>query len=131
MVEYRIPLDTSNPFRLRSVCVWLLTGLLLLALLAYIAYQARFLLVGPQISIEPAPATALEERTITIRGAANNISRITLNGRQIYTDPEGTFAELVVLHEGYNLLTIAAVDRYGRTSEVEQTYVYNPPSLIQ
>ena len=131
MVEYRIPLDTSHPFQLRNLCLWLVAGVILLALAVYVAYQARFLLLGPQITVDPPPAAPVLERTVTISGTAHNIARITLNGRQIFTNPDGVFDEVIVLGDGYNVVTIAAVDRYGRTNEVEHAYVYEPTSLIQ
>lgn len=125
------PITTENPFRLRTICLALAVAVLLLVLVGYIAYQARFLLTGPQIVAADTAITTVNERTVTIAGEARNIARIALNGQQIYTNPEGAFAEQVVLTEGYNLLTIAATDRYGRTSEVVREYVYKPDAMIQ
>lgn len=107
--------------------------LLTLGLLTYIAYQARFLLIGPQITITDASQGTVGERVVTIEGTVRNIARISLNGKQIYTDPEGFFREAVVLGTGYNLITIAATDRYGRSTTVKHEYVYEQEltSLVQ
>lgn len=126
MNAFRPTIADAHPFTLRTVSIWLLGVLILLALMVYIGYQARFLLIGPEVLVEPSAETTVSERTVTIAGTARNIARISLNGRQIFTDPDGEFAELVVLNEGYNLITVAATDRYGRTTAVEQEYVYQP-----
>ena len=126
MPAYLLPLNTNDPFTLRTLVLWLGVLLLVVCLSAYILYQARFLLLGPQIHINALEEITTSERVVELQGNAQNIARISLNGRQIFTDPEGRFNERVVLAEGYNILTIAGVDRYGRTSEVVQEYVYRP-----
>lgn len=102
----------------------------LLCLMAYVLWQARFLLAGPQIVIIEAPDRVTAERIVTIAGQANNITSITLNGRQIFTDPTGYFREALVLENGYTIATIAATDRYGRTKKLEQPFIYIPASRI-
>ncbi|MFM2424240.1 MAG: Glucodextranase, domain [Candidatus Parcubacteria bacterium] len=102
----------------------------LLCLLAYVLWQARFLLAGPQVVITEAPERVTAERIVTIAGQANNITSITLNGRQIFTDPTGYFREALVLENGYTIATIAATDRYGRTKKLERPFIYIPASRI-
>ena len=108
-------------------------GLILLGLLClgfYVLWQARFLLLGPQITLIEEPYRISDTRIITLSGQANNITRITLNGRQIFTDPTGYFREALVLENGYTIATIAASDRYGRTTKLERPFIYIPASRI-
>ncbi len=114
----------------RTLALTTLTAVLGIVLIAYIAFQARFLLIGPRIVItEPIPY-ATNESQITISGIASNITMITLNGRSIYTDKSGRFTEALTLENGYTIATIAAVDRFGRTTSVEHSIVYTPASLV-
>jgi Glucodextranase, domain B len=109
------------------------TGLvlvLLFGLVLYVLWQARFLLAGPQVTITEAPDRITAERIVTIAGQTSNITSITLNGRQIFTDPTGYFREALVLENGYTIATIAATDRYGRTTQVERPFIYIPASRI-
>lgn len=108
----------------------IVTGLLILfvvaGLLAYTGWQARFLLAGPQVNITTAPAFTQHDRVVYLEGNAENIVRMTLNGRQIFTDESGQFREMVVLENGYTTATIEAQDRYGRTVQTSQAFVYEP-----
>jgi hypothetical protein len=67
---------------------------------------------------------------VTLRGHARNITHITLNGRPIFTDQAGYFQEAMMLENGYTIATIAATDRYGRTTAVSREFVFLPASIV-
>lgn len=104
-------------------------GLALIIL--YLIFQARFLIIGPNIILANVPDPLQNERQIFLSGSAYNISRLWLNDRPIYTDEKGNFKEALVLENGYTISTLRAEDRYGRTTEVTKKFVYNPASFIQ
>ena len=87
--------------------------------------------MGPQITLKEIPPNPLNDRHITLKGTAHNISRIWLNDRPIYTDAEGSFEEAIVLENGYTIATLRAEDRYGRMTTVTKELVYVPASVIQ
>ena len=93
-------------------------------LLAYLVFQARFLLQGPIIVLTDEPANVQEERVVMLSGSVKNITRLTLNGRQIFTNELGYFDEALVLENGYTIATLAATDRYGRETNVTRPFVY-------
>lgn len=93
------------------------------AFIVYVAFQARFIIAGPQITIFTEGGQS-QEQLVTIAGQATNIVSITLNGRSIYTDEDGFFKETVVLENGYTISTIRAQDRYGRTITTDRSFVY-------
>ena len=103
-------------------------GLLVVAAL-YFSYQARFLIGGPQLTLVEEPNVAQVSRTITLKGAAANITELYLNGRPIVTNESGQFEEMVVLENGYSVVRIDAVDRYGRTTHLERPFVYQEQDL--
>jgi hypothetical protein len=111
---------SSNPLRFRSLFIstLILSGLLLL--LIYVLFQARFLIEGPKIRLIDEPNSVQNNQIVHLRGQARNISKITLNGRQIFTDKTGYFDEALVLENGYTIATIQATDRYGRQTSVEK-----------
>ncbi len=112
---------------LRSVLLVCAGIVLLLCFLGYTGYQARFLLAGPQVSVSTSEATSIHtERIVEVAGVAQNITRMSLNGRQIYTDETGHFAEAIVLENGYTTATLRAEDRYGRTTVVSRSFIYVP-----
>lgn len=99
------------------------------AIILYIVFQARFLLIGPQlVLLEELPAVT-NERFVTIVGQATNITSITLNGRPIFTDEDGYFSEEMMLENGYTIATVAATDRFGRTTDIVREFMYLPASV--
>jgi len=94
--------------------------------IAYAVFQARFLIAGPQIIMTGSQASVQQDRVITLTGTTKNIVMLTLNDREIYTDKNGVFTEALVLENGYTVATLTAHDRYGRTHELTETFVYAP-----
>ena len=105
--------------------------LLVLGMLVYVTFQARHVLIGPEISLSAEPAVHTNDRQVYLHGSTNNISRLWLNDRPIYTDPQGNFKEALILETGYTVATLRAEDRYGRTTTLEREYVYTPASFIE
>ncbi len=121
-------LDTPT-LTLRTIVRYALTISLVAILLAYIIFQARFLIQGPTITLVNEPTSVENSRTVTLTGQARNITKITLNDRPIFTDTSGYFSEALVLENGYTVATITATDRYGRETRVVRTFVYTPTSI--
>ncbi|MBI5134509.1 MAG: hypothetical protein HZA81_03975 [Candidatus Taylorbacteria bacterium] len=91
----------------------------------YGAFQAKDLAMGPQIEVTfPATGTLSGESLVEIRGTAKNISRLSLNGDKIFTDEEGRWSETVLLSYGYNIMTLEANDRFGRTEKRTLELIY-------
>lgn len=92
--------------------------LLVAGVLGYGWFGARNFLAGPVIIIEsPKTGTTLHEPLIEVKGVARNIADISLNGRKIFTDKAGVWSEKVLLHPGYNVVTLSASDRFDRETE--------------
>ena len=124
--------SSFNTYRItaRAVVKYLLVALFVGCLFVYISFQARFLIVGPEITLLNEPASVQNNPTVTLMGTARNIAKITLNGRQIFTDQSGYFSEALVLENGYTIATITATDRYGRETNVVRSFVYTPTSIM-
>lgn len=121
----RIGSETS--FRTVVKSSFLLLGFVCVA--AYVVFQARFLIIGPQLLLTDESEQLVNHRQITLKGSAANISRLWLNDRPIFTDGQGNFEEALVLENGYTITTLRAEDRYGRATTIKRTYVYVPASF--
>jgi hypothetical protein len=119
----------TKPVNLSRYLSLLLIGLLLAGAAFYIAFQARFLILGPQVELTGVPATVQNGPTVDLKGVAKNITALYLNGRPIVTTEDGRFNETVVLEKGYTIVRIDAIDRYGRTANIEQEFVYQGSQL--
>jgi hypothetical protein len=116
------------PFRLtlRPVLFTAIGILIGTIFFSYVIFQARFLIQGPVITLTTEPPTEQTEQIVTLEGTVKNITRLSLNGRQIFTDETGYFKEALLLENGYTIATIAATDRYGRETKVIRSFVYVP-----
>ena len=123
-------IDSRSGIPFRSVVLTMGAIILGLCIAAVVIFQARYLIIGPQITLTNEPTGPQNERQIALTGNARNISRLWLNDRPIFTDLDGNFSEAVVLSDGLSLLTLRATDRYGRTTIVEKPLVYSPASFF-
>jgi hypothetical protein len=97
--------------------------LLGIMVLGYVIFQARHLIVGPQITLTSDVPASIATSSVVIQGIAENITSLSLNGRTIFTTDTGVFEEVVVLPIGYTMVTIEAVDRYGAHARLERGVV--------
>lgn len=80
---------------------------------------------GPFITIEtPRNGEIATSSLITIKGIARNVAFLSLNDRQIYLNQNGILEEKLLLAEGYNILTLKARDKFGKTTENRLELVY-------
>ncbi len=61
---------------------------------------------------------------VQVRGRANHAVYISINGREIYIDKDGTFTEPIALLPGLSVVTINAQDKFGKTSEKKMELMY-------
>ncbi len=107
--------------------------------LGYGVFQARNLVLGPQIMVShPQNGTNFTDPLITVDGTAYNITAISLNDRPIFIDETGAFSEKLLLTPGYTIMKVQAHDKFGRETQqlLELTYTptlppYNPIDLEQ
>jgi hypothetical protein len=95
----------------------------------YVLFQARNFINGPVITLSnDAAQHVYHEQSLTLTGNAQNIVKLTLNGREIHTNKHGDFSQLLVLENGYTIMTLFAQDRFGRTTTLSREFVYSPQS---
>lgn len=86
-----------------------------LLLVSYGIFNARSLIMGPIIEIfSPATETETNEKVITIKGRAENMSFISMNEKPIFVDKEGLFEEKLLLSPGSNIVEFKAKDRFKK-----------------
>ncbi len=98
-----------------------------IVIVGYGLFQARNLLMGPQIYLASPQngATITHSPLVTIAGKASNISFISLNDRPIFVNEQGDFNEQLLLSPGYNTWTIMAKDTFGRTITKSFSLIFN------
>lgn len=124
-------IDPAPSLTFRTVVKLMAMAVVLLLMSAYVLFQARYLINGPEITLTAAPPLVSNEQRIELTGRARNLSRLWLNDRQIFTDADGNFREALLLEKGYTVATLRAEDRYGRETTLTRSVVYLPASFIQ
>jgi hypothetical protein len=96
-------------------------------LVLYILFQARFLILGPRVTIEtPQDGFVTPTQVVMVKGTAYNIAWISLNGRQIFTDENGVWEEKLLVPLGTSIITVNVRDRFGREKEESVRIILNP-----
>ncbi|MBI2086846.1 MAG: Ig-like domain-containing protein [Candidatus Zambryskibacteria bacterium] len=104
---------------------WLLVTLGLI-FAGYVLFQARYLILGPQVWIDsPQDGAVVSEPVIAISGRARNAAWISLDGRQIFTDEKGLWSEKLILAEGLSIMTARVRDRFGRETSKNIRIIFN------
>ncbi|MEK7538553.1 MAG: hypothetical protein AAB552_01800 [Patescibacteria group bacterium] len=82
---------------------------------------------GPRITITT-PQTGFSTTTalVTIIGHAVHVNSFTINDAPTALDLEGNFSGQLLLAEGYNIISVEAKDRYGRTTEKKIEIILHP-----
>lgn len=84
-------------------------------LVLYAIFQARFLIIGPRISVmKPVDNSLVDAGVMVVVGVAKNASQLSIDDRQVYTDMTGHFEEKLIAHTGTNIIKLEARDRFGR-----------------
>jgi hypothetical protein len=91
----------------------------------YAYYEGRGLIYGPSIVITT-DLTTVNDQFVMIRGQAERISSLSINGKEIPVTENGAFAQPYVLAEGSNRIVFEAHDKYGRTQQKIANIVYIP-----
>ena len=104
------------------------TAIIALAVVGgYAYYRSSDFLKGPIVEItSPQNGTTATSSIITVSGTTRNISAITMDGRKIYIDENGNFSEKLLLHPGYNIITVRVRDRFDREARQAVEVVYTP-----
>jgi len=89
----------------------------------YAYFEARGILYGPRIEV-PEGVSLVNEQFITLRGRADRIAILNMNGKPISVTEDGTFEEPYLLSPGLNRIVFDAEDKYGRKRQEVIQVVY-------
>src|SRR3989344_1447618 len=112
------------PYR-DSRLTYIALGVFFLIVLGYAYFEARGLLFGPKITVA-SQVTEVHDPLVTIKGKADRISSLSMNGKSIAVTEDGAFEEPYLLAPGYNRVVLDAQDKYGRSRSRAIEIIYTP-----
>jgi hypothetical protein len=103
---------------------------LFLFIVGYAYHRSKDLISGPIITVfSPQNNEILNNPLVEIQGNIKDSISETLDERKIFLDTSGNFKEKLLLQNGYNIISLKAVDRFGRKTEKRLDLVYQGPNI--
>jgi hypothetical protein len=105
--------------------------LVIFGIFFYLWYQVSGLSRSPDLALNnPVQDKTVSESTITIIGAVELDSSLSINEQPIHVDSEGNFKESVGLQEGVNVLKVTATNRFGKQTSIERRIMFEPEATL-
>lgn len=98
--------------------IFFLGALLFSAFFAYLWYQFNFLIGPPNLAIEPREDIVTVNEAVLVNGKTDSGVDLTINGENVYVASNGIFKKEVKLADGINVVEIAAVNSFGKTTKI-------------
>lgn len=110
-----------------SRLTYIALGIFFLIVLGYAYYEAQGILFGPSIRVT-SEVTEVREPFVLIKGQADRIASLSMNGKTISVTETGAFEDPYLLAPGYNRIVLDAQDKYGRRRSKTIEIIYTPSS---
>lgn len=89
-----------------------------LIIIVYVLARSFTYVQGPTIRIfEPADGAAIASSSVTIRGQADRINALSINGTAVSMDVTGHFEKTLIVFPGNNIITLIGSDQFKRNTE--------------
>ncbi len=119
-------------FNLPNIVTAGLLGLVAIVICGYFGWQFRELVRPPEVVLfTPNDGTATHSALLSVEGEVKK-GEVTLviNGESVVVNADNTFAEIIDLERGLNVITIEAKRRYSRPAVLYRRVVFEPESEI-
>ncbi|OGI63380.1 hypothetical protein A2914_00045 [Candidatus Nomurabacteria bacterium RIFCSPLOWO2_01_FULL_41_21] len=115
-------MTTSNTKKFLKITAF---SVFFIFIIVYGFFRSRDLIFGVKIrDVNIMDGTKITESVNTITGNVKNAVNLILNGREISIDKEGNFKETIALLPGYNIVSIEAKDKFGKSDEKNYQLIY-------
>ncbi len=90
---------------------------LALFIIGYLTFQVQYIVKPPSLELfAPLDGVIAKTSNIEVRGKTDKEVKITINGKEIAHDEQGTFQESMNLNQGVNTLIISATNKHGKST---------------
>lgn len=106
------PIKQHKPSLTLSTALLGVAGILVLG---FVSFNMRDILFGTPLVIHTAnDGDTLSEDFLPVSGKARHAEAVRINGRNVFTDRDGNFADGVILSPGYNVVEVTLRDQFGK-----------------
>ena len=111
----------STPQKTKNI--WKMGGIGLLALvLVFVGSRVLPIIRGSEVRLNLPKDSEVSEPVVALNGTASDTKALTVNGSPVSLSPDGEFSWTVLLHPGYNTITVDTTD--ARNHQKKQTYAF-------
>ncbi|MEK7571076.1 MAG: helix-turn-helix domain-containing protein [Patescibacteria group bacterium] len=107
------PKTFSSP-KIRMQQSLMVVILILVAIAAYLAFQYRYLVLPPSLTIDTPKEEQLDATTITVSGKSDPNATVSINNQSVAITSDGTFSKTMIVFPGKSIITIKAKNRMGK-----------------
>lgn len=101
---------------------------LFMFIIGYSIFQTKAISRGVALRIDNiVDGAVFSGEILTLAGTAQHATHLSVNGMEIVIDEKNVFSEELVLSEGYNIITLEARDKFGKTTKETFRVLYNSP----
>jgi hypothetical protein len=113
--------------------VTILMAVLVVAFFGLVLFNIKDMLFGAPFTVHAAAdGSTINDSFLPITGSARHAKEISINNRIIGVDPQGNFADGVILSPGYNIVEVKEKDQFGKQKTTILHLVANPsPTVAQ
>lgn len=97
---------------------------------AYVAWQVMSFVRLPDLQLTGPARSVAESGRVTVEGRAASDSVVYINGEQVLMNGEGDFKQEMNLHEGINVVQVAATNAAGRTRTVTRDILFPRAKVV-
>ncbi len=94
--------------------------LIFTALLGYILFQYRYIVLSPPLTLYTPKETTLSSNETIISGKTDPNATVFIDNHPVTVSPDGTFTKKLSLFEGKNILVVKAKNRVGKETVLEK-----------
>jgi len=116
---------SSNAFKLHQGTV--VGILILLGLFAYIVFQYKYAFISPALVVSiPKEQQVFTSSDIAVLGKTDQNATVSVNNTPISVDQNGSFKKTISLFSGKQIITIKAINRFGKETTLERHIEVKP-----
>ena len=106
--------------------------LLFAVIIGYGVWISHDLLFGIRMTVSGVTdGMTVKTPLLDLSGRARHANDVTLDGHTTAIDQRGAWSDTIALLPGYNAVTVAATDKFGRTTAKTYRVYYTAPATVQ
>jgi len=132
--KYDLKVLDSPKIRLTpSILFTAVAGILITVFFAYLFFQYKNYSGAPSLEVlSPENNIIVVTDVLDITGKTERDSVLFINNQRVILNMDGSFATSIRLSEGINTLSLKAVNKLGKETEIIRTIIYRPaPAIIE